>query len=103
MSAEGEIHARVQAMPIDDWRVNLRDHYEGYLSWDEYLHNQERLAKNRTNGEATVLSGVAREGLSLLQGLLVCGTCGRKLTVRYRGNGGIYPELVASFVFRLTY
>ena len=100
MSAEGEIHARVQAMPIDDWRVNLRDHHEGYLSWDEYLHNQERLAKNRTNGEATVLSGAAREGLSLLQGLLVCGTCGRKLTVRYRGNGGIYPTYECNWLRR---
>jgi Recombinase zinc beta ribbon domain len=33
----------------------------------------------------------AREGLALLQGLLLCGYCGRALTVRYRGNGGIYP------------
>jgi hypothetical protein len=32
-----------------------------------------------------------REGLALLQGLLLCGHCGRALTVRYRGNGGIYP------------
>ena len=27
----------------------------------------------------------------MLQGLLMCGSCGRALTVRYRGNGGIYP------------
>src|SRR5438132_5849463 len=38
-----------------------------------------------------VLSGPAREGLALLQGLLLCGQCGRALTVRYTGNGGIYP------------
>jgi hypothetical protein len=29
--------------------------------------------------------------LALLQGLLLCGTCGHALTVRYTGNGGIYP------------
>ncbi|WP_353022037.1 zinc ribbon domain-containing protein [Mesorhizobium sp. M0800] len=23
--------------------------------------------------------------------LLVCGACGRRLTVRYTGNGGLYP------------
>ena len=37
------------------------------------------------------MSGPAREGLALLQGLLICGRCGRRLTPRYRGNGGIYP------------
>ena len=37
------------------------------------------------------MSGPAREGLALLQGLLICGYCGRRLTPRYRGNGGIYP------------
>jgi hypothetical protein len=49
------------------------------------------LAKNRTNGEETLLAGPAREGLALLQGLLLCGTCGHAVTVRYTGNGGIYP------------
>jgi len=29
--------------------------------------------------------------LALLQGLLLCGHCGRHLTVRYKGNRGIYP------------
>ena len=38
-----------------------------------------------------MLSGAAREGLALLQGLLVCGHCGRSITVRYTGNGGVYP------------
>jgi hypothetical protein len=37
------------------------------------------------------LSGPAREGLALLQGLCICGKCGLRLTVRYRGNGGLYP------------
>jgi hypothetical protein len=44
---------------------------------------------NRTN--ETVLATPAREGLTLLQGLLICGCCGRRLTVRYTGNGGICP------------
>ena len=56
-----------------------------------FLDNQTMLERNRTNGEDTLLSGPAREGLALLQGLLLCGTCGRRLSVRYQGNGGIYP------------
>lgn len=88
---DGEIQSRVQLMPESDWRVKLPQHHDGYISWEEHLHNQERLVKNRTNGEASVLSGAAREGLALLQGLLLCGCCGRKLTVRYIGCGGIRP------------
>jgi len=57
---------------------------------EEFFKNPERLEKNRTNGEETVLIGPAREGWALLQGLLLCGHCGRALTVRYLGNGGIY-------------
>jgi len=91
VNANGEIQTRSQEVPMKSWRVNIPDHHEGYIRWDEYLHNRMRLEKNRTNGEDTLLSGAAREGLALLQGLLLCGCCGRKLTVRYKGNGGIYP------------
>ena len=61
------------------------------ITLEEFFKNQECLEKNRTNGEETLLAGPAREGLALLQGLLLCGTCGHALTVRYTGNGGIYP------------
>jgi DNA invertase Pin-like site-specific DNA recombinase len=87
----GEIHQRMRRVPMADWRVRLEEHHEGYISWEEYLENQKRLDKNRTNGGEMMLSGPAREGLALLQGMLVCGHCGRALTVRYMGNGGIYP------------
>jgi DNA invertase Pin-like site-specific DNA recombinase len=91
LSSNGEIQSTVRAMPKESWRVTLEDHHQGYITGDEYERNQAALAKNRTNGEQTVLSGPAREGLAMLQGLLLCGSCGRKLTVRYRGNGGLYP------------
>jgi DNA invertase Pin-like site-specific DNA recombinase len=91
INASGEVHKRMHAVAMPDWRVSLQDHHEGYISWEEFLKNQERLQKNRTNAEETVLSGPAREGMALLQGMLLCGHCGRALTVRYTGNGGIYP------------
>jgi DNA invertase Pin-like site-specific DNA recombinase len=91
ISAAGEIRKRIQAVAMPAWRVSLKEHHEGYISLEEFLKNQERLGKNRTNGEDRVLSGPAREGLALLQGLLICGHCGRALTVRYLGHGGIYP------------
>ena len=91
ISPEGGIHKRIHPVGMPDWRVSLKEHHEGYITLEEFFKNQERLEKNRTNGEETVLTGPAREGLALLQGLLLCGNCGRALTVRYLGNGGIYP------------
>jgi len=91
INPEGAIQKRIHAVAMADWRVSLKEHHEGYITLEEFFKNQERLEKNRTNGEQTLLAGPAREGLALLQGLLLCGTCGHALTVRYTGNGGIYP------------
>jgi excisionase family DNA binding protein len=91
ISPEGGVQKRIQEVAMSDWRVSLKDHHEGYITLEEFFENQDRLEKNRTNGEETLLAGPAREGLALLQGLLLCGTCGKALTVRYTGNGGIYP------------
>ena len=78
-------------MPEENWLVNLRDHHDGYVTFEQYTNNLEQLSRNQTNKKEMVLSGPAREGLALLQGLLICGFCGRRLTPRYQGNGGIYP------------
>jgi len=79
----------------------LPEHHEGYITLEEFLKNKERLEKNRTNGEETVLSGPAREGVALLQGLLLCGRCGRAITVRYTtGHGGVYPMYLCNWLHR---
>jgi DNA invertase Pin-like site-specific DNA recombinase len=100
ISPLGEVHKQTHRVPMADWHVSLQEHHEGYIGWDEYMKNQERLEKNRTNGGEMILSGPAREGLALLQGLLVCGQCGRALTVRYTGNGGIYPCYLCNWLHR---
>jgi hypothetical protein len=100
ISSQGEVRKRMQAVAMPTWRVSLKEHHEGYISWEEFLGNAKHLEKNRTNGEETLLSGPAREGLALLQGLLLCGHCGRALTVRYTGNGGIYPMHLCGWLHR---
>jgi hypothetical protein len=100
ISLDGEVRKRMQAVAMSAWRVSLKQHHEGYITLEEFVKNQERLQKNRTNSEETVLSGPAREGLALLQGLLLCGACGHALTVRYRGNGGIYPTYQCNLLRR---
>jgi DNA invertase Pin-like site-specific DNA recombinase len=100
INLNGEVRKRMQAVAMPDWRVSLHQHHEGYITVEEFVKNREQLQKNRTNGEETVLSGPAREGLALLQGLLLCGNCGHALTVRYRGNGGICPTYQCNLLRR---
>jgi DNA invertase Pin-like site-specific DNA recombinase len=88
---DGQIRQRVREMPRESWLVEIQNHHPGYVTWETYLENQDRLDKNRTHHADTALPSNVRDGLALLQGLLICGQCGRRLTVRYRGNGGIYP------------
>src|SRR5438132_9255209 len=59
INAQGEVRKRMQAVAMPDWRVRLPEHHEGYITVEEFLKNRERLEKNRTNGEGTILSGPA--------------------------------------------
>ena len=89
LGPSGDIRTRSRLMPQDAWRIVIPNHHEGYISADQFVINRDRLTANRTNAEG--LAGPVREGLCLLQGLLLCGVCGRRLGVHYSGNGGIYP------------
>ena len=100
ITPDGQVHTRSRQMPESQWRVHLRNHHEGYITQQQFEVNQQRMANNRTNDEGRVLSSPAREGLALLQGLMLCANCGRALTVRYQGNGGIYPTYECNWLRR---
>jgi DNA invertase Pin-like site-specific DNA recombinase len=73
-----------RSVPMSEWKVLIRDRVAGYITWERYLANQERLRQNRSRPDTT---GVPRNGAALLTGLLVCGTCGRRLSASYQGQG----------------
>ena len=100
ISSEGQIQSKITAVPMASWTVTIPDHHEAYISWEEFLENQTTLLRNLTCAEENILTGPAREGLALLQGVLLCGNCGRRLTVRYQGNGGIYPTYECNWLRR---
>lgn len=81
-------HHSVRLSNREDWKVFIPNHHQAYISWDDFEENQKLLASNQTNGER---SGPAREGAALLPGIILCGRCGRRMTVRYTGTGGIRP------------
>src|SRR5208283_88558 len=64
------------------WPVKIAAHHPAYLSWEEYVKNGERMYQNWNRGQGT--RGVAREGSALLQGMVYCGICGRKMGVQNR-------------------
>ena len=71
----------------EDWKVLIRDHHQGYISWADYERNQQLIADNATRHGAAA-RGPIRKGEALLAGLLRCGHCGRRLHVAYSGKQG---------------
>ncbi|HJX53362.1 MAG TPA: recombinase family protein [Polyangia bacterium] len=71
--------------PQDAWTVLLREHHEGYISWEQYERNQERIQKN-AYGKPAGDAKSGRGGRALLASLLRCRRCGRMLRVTYTGH-----------------
>jgi DNA invertase Pin-like site-specific DNA recombinase len=79
--------------PMAEWDVLLWQHHPGYIDRETFEMNQQTLARNQTNGPWVVTRGAVREGAALLQGLTLCGRCGRRMTIRYPGRArrqGLY-------------
>ena len=90
LDEHGRVRRRTVELPIEQWSVCLPEHHPGYVTWDEYLATRERLRNNvRPKGEG---GGAAREGAALLQGILRCGRCGRRMNVAYSGKDGHHPR-----------
>jgi DNA invertase Pin-like site-specific DNA recombinase/predicted DNA-binding transcriptional regulator AlpA len=80
-------------VPMDQWEVLITGHHPGYITWEQYLANQERLHAN-CPAPAGQAGGAVREGRGLLQGLLRCGRCGRMMRTGYDRSGisGVRPR-----------
>jgi len=70
-----------RSLPMDKWAVLIQDAFPAYISWEQYLRNQARLKENAMGGHWT--KGAPRSGEALLQGIVLCGRCGRPLHTRY--------------------
>jgi len=81
----------VKWLSQDQWHTLIRDAHEGYISFAQYEENQKRLASNRVYKADT--NRPPGEGSALLQGIAVCGKCGRKMNVRYnKQSDGLKPR-----------
>ena len=85
LDAEGVVRTRSQRVNRDDWPVVIYDHHDAYISYDQFVRNEERLRGNVTM-HSTDQHGPTREGAALLQGLVLCGRCGRRMGLSYGGS-----------------
>ena len=83
INAQGEIVTKQRLLPMDQWPVMIKDHHCEYISFQDFENNRQQSQLNKTNSVTNPLSGPPREGMTLLQGLLYCGVCGRRMTIRY--------------------
>ncbi len=80
----GTPHRSSHRKPREQWLTLLPHAHEGYVSWEECEHIRQAITANSLRTDAV---GAPKRGAALLAGLLRCRRCGRKLTVRYTGNG----------------
>jgi DNA invertase Pin-like site-specific DNA recombinase len=90
--AEGNHHTVVK--PRQDWTTLIPDAHPGYIRWEQFETNQATLTANAAARGEDRKAGPAREGPALLQGLVVCGKCGRRMSVGYhrRCDGTRVPD-----------
>lgn len=88
-------HTISRKVPLDEWYALLPEAHAGYITWEQYQHHQQRLHENAQAHGRERRHGPAGEGPALLQGLVLCGVCGQRMTVRYHTRlSGSIPSYV---------
>jgi DNA invertase Pin-like site-specific DNA recombinase len=78
-----QMHQRKVRLPAQDWLVDLRQAFPGYITQTEFDANQAQLASHHQHLQ---LKGRRQDGMALLSGILICGRCGRRMSVVYSGK-----------------
>jgi DNA invertase Pin-like site-specific DNA recombinase/predicted DNA-binding transcriptional regulator AlpA len=79
VAADGRITRRSSNVPRAEWETTLVGQHPGYITWDQFLANEAKLAANNTNTGARPV----REGAALCQSIIHCGGCGRPMNIHY--------------------
>ncbi|MEO7919429.1 MAG: recombinase family protein [Thermoanaerobaculia bacterium] len=83
---DGTIRTKATKPARGEWLVNIPDHHPAYTTWNNYLDTERRLSANHTRSGARP----PREGAALLQGLVMCGGCGRAMSTLHTPGRSIY-------------
>jgi DNA invertase Pin-like site-specific DNA recombinase len=83
-----------KAVPREQWHALIRQAHPGYITWEIYEDNLRKLEEN-SRAHQVQLKVPPREGPALLQGMAICGNCGRRMSIRYHWRGA---ELVPDYL-----
>jgi DNA invertase Pin-like site-specific DNA recombinase len=75
-------------VPREEWTAFIPGAHPGYITLDQQEANIARLAANAAAHGRDRAAGPPREGPALLQGIIICGRCGGRMTIRYHARGG---------------
>ncbi len=75
-------------LPRDEWHTLIPDAHDGYITWEEYEDNQRRLLASAQAHGMDRRQSPPREGPALLQGIALCGICGKRMFAYYHLRGG---------------
>lgn len=70
--------AKTKVRSVADWPVCVPDVYPAYITWDQFVANQQTL---RDNWFRSTSRGAPRRGPALLQGIARCGRCGARMSM----------------------
>ncbi len=91
----GDGRVRSRLLPQDHWLALHQNAHAGYISWADFEQNRARLLENAQACGQDRRHGPPREGPALLQGLVLCGRCGERMTVRYHRH---HAQLMPSYL-----
>lgn len=75
---------RRDAIPPDRWKALVKGKYPAYVLWEDFEKIAAMLRDNRSEYDRRRTRGIPRDGKVLLQGIVYCGHCGRKMTIQYK-------------------
>jgi hypothetical protein len=82
-----------QRLPLEEWYALLPETHAGYITWEQYQRNQQGLRENALAWGVDRRKSLPGEGPALLQGMVLCGVCGQRMTVRYhRRKAELVPD-----------
>ena len=85
--------SRTLAVPQQQWHALVLDAHEGYIDWETFERNEQQLRRSALAYGLQNRRSPPREGPALLQGLVLCGVCGGRMTVRYHERcGNLVPD-----------
>jgi DNA invertase Pin-like site-specific DNA recombinase len=86
--------------PMTEWLQCLQNAYPAYISWEQFLANQDRIQQNglKFTDKRQQAQGIVRNGPGLLQGMVMCGRCGHHMRTVYKKT----PRYICDGLIRTT-